>query len=885
MVNKENLFCSQSTLRNESDVEQFFVIKLLNDLGYNEENIHTKKTVSIKTIGKGKTKKEYRPDYLIYINKKIPIICIDVKHPNISPDEGLKDALMYTREINGEYKGKNPIKFCIGTNGISTKIAVWDENEPKLILKHGDFQLNNQKYNELRNAISYNTLKNLKRSVGNKDFFEFIKPDVREINGIFKKCHTLIWKKEKIGPTASFYEFCKLMFIKLDEDKKLKHKRNGKGVLEKEDFIFSYDWIKKEKKIIANPINNILFKNLKDKLEEKIETKNKKRIFEKNEEIKLKPSTIEQVVKLLEHYDLISIDEDLNGRLFETFLSATIRGKELGQFFTPRSVVKFMTKMAHLKIDFQNEKIDTVLDGCCGTGGFLIETMSDLVEKINSNESLTNNQKKSFIEKVRKDCIYGVDASPMISRIARINMYLHGDGGSLIYNLDFLDKKIKIESGIDNELKGECLEYYEMLITENLKFDVVLTNPPFSMRYGIKDPDDEKILEDYYLAKNPDTKKMVASLKSNVMFIERFYELLKPHGKLITIIDESLLTTPSHQAFRDFIKEKFIIKSVISLPENTFVKADTGVKTSILYLVKKENMNEIQPSVFMSLCENVGHNDAGRLEPESNELFSSARNNENFFSKGIIGNFYKFENGEFESKEFDINENVLPNENDWKTFITEFIEEDRLDVKSHSPYLKNLTIFLKNNNNWCFLENLINIEEKESPKLTDFYRLIDLRNIEEKTAKILKINEVEELNSDKLVFKKDELLISLLSPEKGKIILVDDKLNGCVGSTELIPVTIKSEKILMEYLWVILRSKIVLDQWKYQVTGSTPSRYRIGVKELNTTIIPIPDKEIQKSYSKKIIDLIHQNDEVNKTFQNEFEEDEINYINNILKIH
>lgn len=874
----KNKFCTMSALKNESDVEQFFVIRLIHDLGYKDENIHTKGTISIKKIGKGKTKKNYRPDYIIYYNNS-PAIIIDAKSPKENVDEGLNDSLMYAREVNGGYTGKNPIQYCIGTNAKYTKICRWDENSPLITLQFNEFQDSNENYKKLKSVISILGLKETSQDIP-KNEFRFEKPKMKEINGIFKKCHNLIWKREKSGPTAAFYEFCKLMFIKLNEDKKLMLKKANKSFLLMNDFIFSVCWIKQQEKVIPNPVNSILFKNLKNELEEKIEAKEKKRIFEKNEEIDLKPSTIEQIVRLLENCDLISIDEDLNGRLFEAFLSATIRGKELGQFFTPRNVVKFMTKIADLKVDFNNKTIDKILDACSGTGGFLIEAMVDLTTKVRSNNSLTNKEKEQLHKKIRTESIYGVDASKMISRIARINMYLHGDGGSKIYQLESLDKKINIESGINTELKNECLEFKKQIIDNNLKFDVVLTNPPFSMTYQKKEADEREILEEYYLAFDQQTGRMYSSLKSNVMFIERYYELLKPHGKLITIIDESLLNTSSNKQFRNFIKDKFIIKAIISLPENTFVKAGTGVKSSILYLTKRESKEEKQSSVFMAMCNNIGHNDSGKLEPELNELFLIKDESIYDFNKGIIGDFAKFQSGEFKNATYDTK--YLPNEDSWKTFVVDELDADRLDVRFHSPYLKYLREYLKQNK-WDHLGKLINLEKSISPQITDYYRLIDLRDVEQKKARVLRIKEVEELGSEKILFVRGQLLISLLSPEKGKIILVNEKLAGCVGSTEFLPITLNSDKITIEYLWVILRSKIITDQWKYQVTGSTPSRYRIGDREIKETIVPIPSDNLQLEYSSKIIQSIKENDELNSAFEIILKSSEDTYINKIFR--
>ena len=365
-----------------------------------------------------------------------------------------------------------------------------------------------------------------------------------------------------------------------------------------------------------------------------------KRIFDDNEKIKLKPSTIKRVVELLEHYDLYGVDEDLNGKLFETFLSATMRGKALGQFFTPRSVVVFITKMAKLRAD--KEHIDNVLDACCGTAGFLIEAMAQMSEHIEENPSLTDVEKTTLKTKLKEELLYGIDVGegpPPIVRIARINMYLHGDGGSKIFFLDSLDKEMTIEKGIEHEVVDEIKELRDKIFSKKLRFDAVLTNPPFAMRYSKKDEGQKRILEQYDLAYNPVgrdvTKKTRQSLRSSVMFIERYYELLKPHGKLLTVMDESVLNTKSNKVFRDYIRDKFIIRAVISLPQNTFVNTGSGVKTSVLYLVKKEKPEEKQPKVFMAISQNVGHTDSGKLTPEASDL------------DDILEKFRKFELGQF----------------------------------------------------------------------------------------------------------------------------------------------------------------------------------------------------------------------------------------------
>ena len=630
---KKNIFCNKENLRNESDVEQFFVIRLLKELGYKDANIFTKHTLPYHSIGKGLKKRPHRPDYAIKINKILSLI-IEAKHPEKDINEFVQEAQDYAIIVNRGYIGSNPIKYCLITNGIKTQLVLTDQTKPILELTFNDFLDNNEKYKKLKEYISYNSLKNID-NLGN--IFEFNIPKIDILNGVFQICHNIIWRKHKVAPKTAFYEFTKLLFIKLYEDRIINNKMKRGEVVNKNDFKFSLDYIKQLEDRFDNPMNE-LFKKYRDSLEKDVVSGKKKRIFKSDEELNLRPSTIKEIIRLIEHLNLSIVEEDWNGRVFETFLSAVIRGKELGQFFTPRTVVRFMVKMANLKIEYnrKNEeyKPDLILDGCCGTGGFLIFSLSDMFEKIEKIPT----DKEILKQKIRDNCIYGIDASEEdIVPIARMNMYLHGDGGSHIYMADTLDKELYAEKGLPQERIDELTELKKKF-NEGLKFDVVLTNPPFAMKYEIKDKDHKRILKQYDIAYpkgRENSTEIRSSLSSNVMFIERYSDLLNESGKLLTIIDESVLNTDSKAPFREYIRKHFIIKAIISLPKNAFVNADTGVKTSILYLKKKEYPNEEQPPVFMAISRNIGHNNAGKLTLELNDL------------PNILEDFRGFENGKF----------------------------------------------------------------------------------------------------------------------------------------------------------------------------------------------------------------------------------------------
>ena len=643
LPNRTNKFCSLHDLSNESSVEDFFVLPLLKDMDYRNEDIRTKDSIEKIAVSKkgGRKKENYQPDFVLVV-KDSPRVVVDAKATDVDVDEFTYQCRGYCLSLNLRFKEEKPVQHFIISNGRITKLYRWDEEDPLVILDFDDFTDGNPRYEELKNVVGKSTvLNNIQSKRGIQRLFEYSRPDIKDLTGIFTTCHNLIWKKENIGPTDAFYKFAKIMFVKLDQDKKVRADERLKEMvlanepLPLEDVIFSINWIaRREKEGVNNPIDTILFTNLRKELETEVKRGRKKRIFESGEQIDLKGSTIRDVVKLLEHHDLFGIDEDLNGRLFENFLEASIRGRDLGQYFTPRSVVKAMCQMANLKVDFENKEFDRVLDACCGTGGFLIEAMTIQSQKIDSNQSLNSAEQKELKDTMMSDYLFGIEASEKIVRIARINMYLHGDGGSRIYQADSLDKMLAIEKGIDEELKSELEELKGRLVRERIQFDVVLTNPPFAMRYEQEKPDEKEILDQYTLAVK-EGGSLRASLKSNVMFIERYYDLLKDHGKLLTVMDESVLNTSSNKPFRDFIKKHFLVKAVISLPKNTFVNTGSAVKTSILYLVKKKDVSEPQPKTFMAFSENIGHLDSGRASPELNDLSL------------IVEEFHKYERGDF----------------------------------------------------------------------------------------------------------------------------------------------------------------------------------------------------------------------------------------------
>ncbi|MBI4159249.1 N-6 DNA methylase [Candidatus Woesearchaeota archaeon] len=861
-----NLFCDEKNLINEATVESLFVDRLLTFLIFKDENIKRKNSIQILTIGKGSKKEQHKPDYVCFVKSK-PKIVIDAKDPKEDVDDYIYQTSGYSLSLNQKFDNENPVEYFILTNGFILKLFKWDNERPILTLKFKDFEKNNPKLEKLQNIISFKILSKRKPQEI-QDLvkgFEFRKPKSNnEIEAIFRACHQIIWRKDNIKPSEAFPEFAKLSFIKIHYDRKIHDMMRRGEKPKKEDYTFSVDWIEKQEKELNedNPVSNILFKKLREDLEDEIKKGIKKRIFNSNEELNINASTIKEVVRLLEHYNLFGIDEDLNGRMFEAFLSATVRGEALGQFFTPRTVVKCMTQMA--KIKSGKNKIDVVLDGFCGSGGFLIEAMTIMREKIEKNKSLTDKEIENLKDKIVQECLYGIDAdkSPYfkISRIARMNMVMHGDGNNRIYWLpDTLDKNIEIEKSVNKELRQEAEELKAKIKENDLKFDIVLTNPPFSRGYNKNKKDEAKILDKYDIAHKEDTNKL-KSIRSNVLSLEVYRDLLKPHGKLITVMDESVLNSYSGREYRKFIKKYFIVKAVISLPQNAFFNADANVKTSILYLVKKDNEDEEQGDVFMAVSNNIGHSDSGKSDLESCDLlkvydYSHKVVNEKI-DKSILEKFLEYEENGYLEKEDDTAFIIKKEEIATANSEKEDELKGRLDCYSHMPSYKKLLKELKNLEKDGKVELLKGedldvidqMSKEEYDKLkTKTFKYIDIGNTE-KDLGMIRGSEEDLLialpTRARMLIKENDILIPAPVHSASGIIIIPKEYEGQLCSNGFIVIRPKdySEAVL---IYTILKSEFLQKQFFHLQSGI--NQQMITDRNFkNFVYIPIPKKVYDK---------------------------------------
>lgn len=438
-----------------------------------------------------------------------------------------------------------------------------------------------------------------------------------EFSKLLFKCHNIIRNNDKLSPEAAFDEISKILFIKIRYERS-----NEDGqIFSAERFAEnrkSYEKLNKEMGVTdAIPFYQNLFEKTKQDFAND-------HLFEPNDIIKIRENSFEQIVKELEIYNLSTTSDDVKGIAFEKFLGRTFRG-ELGQFFTPRTIVDFMVKV------LDPQEGEYICDPCCGSGGFLIDAFEYVRTKIEKDieqqketikkqfyteayDALPESEKVSIDAKVSDvfavlnreldinnaegrlrslsfDCIYGTDANPRMARTAKMNMIMHGDGHGGVHHHDGL---LNVNGIFEN------------------RFDIILTNPPFGAhvdkslliteadrftdqqkidayvkRYGqaylealkqVNDHIGEPLLSLY------ETGKM--SGLTEVLFIERCLNLLKPGGRMGIVLPEGVLNNTNLQKIRDFVESKARILLVVSIPQDVFIASGATVKPSLLFFKK-----------------------------------------------------------------------------------------------------------------------------------------------------------------------------------------------------------------------------------------------------------------------------------------------------------
>jgi type I restriction enzyme M protein len=280
-----------------------------------------------------------------------------------------------------------------------------------------------------------------------------------------------------------------------------------------------------------------------------------------------KPALLVEAVKTIDEiFEVMDRDsrekgqafQDIQGDVYEYLLSEIATAGKNGQFRTPRHIIKMMADLVQPKLGHK------ITDPACGSGGFLLGAYQYIVTQLARKagaKDLTPDE-DGFVrtsvaatltdkaQSILAETLWGYDIDATMVRLGLMNLMMHGIDEPHIDYKDTLSKSF----------------------TEESEYDIVLANPPFT---GSIDKSD--INENL----------QIATTKSELLFVENIYRLLKKGGTACVIVPQGVLFG-SGKAFKDLrqlLVERCDLKAVITMPSGVF-KPYAGVSTAILLFTK-----------------------------------------------------------------------------------------------------------------------------------------------------------------------------------------------------------------------------------------------------------------------------------------------------------
>jgi type I restriction enzyme M protein len=471
-------------------------------------------TERARTVEENQKLKGQKPDYVLYSTETFkPIAIVEAKRTGQSLEKALEQGIKkYAEPLN--------VKIVFVTDGLFIQAYHLDDK---------DFLYYNS---ELVTEFVPEKRLNLFLEGGSKIFSEKkVTHSKVELIKIFEEANDILRKDGLSEGRERFTEFSNLLFLKLISD--IEKNREEIGEPRKLEKMYCWDEFKdKCSDELYEYVNKIVLPRFEKEYNHTSDIFNKKLLINKPENLQA------IVVKISKIGNLLDTNSDIKGDAFEYFLKNSISvGNDLGEYFTPRHIVKLMVELLDLKFE------ETIYDPCCGTGGFLIEAFKNIKNKC-------KNTPKN-IDILENETVFGREISTT-SRIAKMNMIIMGDGHNNIEQKDSLEYPVKE------------------------KYDIVLTNFAFSQKtdYG-----------SYYDFETTD---------ANPIFIKHIYDCLKKDGRCAVVVPEGLLfdTKKEYVRIRKLLVEQANVVAIIRLHSFVF-KPYTGQPTSILIFEKGSRTKKV----------------------------------------------------------------------------------------------------------------------------------------------------------------------------------------------------------------------------------------------------------------------------------------------------
>lgn len=776
----------------EVEAVQVFCKQLVEDYNYPKEQIQTRPQFHVKARPSD-TKKEYPVDIAVFKNnsKQEDDIYIIVECKRKTRKDGLtqlKDYLLFSK----------------------AKLGVWFNGEERLFVRKIEKE-DGIKFEEIPNIpINKQRL---------EDIGKFHRKDLKPTHNLkatFKAIRNHL-AANTVGATRDevlAQQLINLIFCKIYDEK-----------FTAPDEIISFRaGVSEKPKEVKDRILD-LFDNVKRKYKD---------VLDNSDDITLDEKSIVYVVGELQNYSLIEAKRDVIADAFETFIGHALKGGQ-GQFFTPRNVVKMM-------VDILNPtEEDLIVDPACGSGGFLIDALKHVWEKLDNDAQKYKWSQSNLKEEkiaVAINNIRGIDKDYFLSKVAKAYMTLIGDGKSGIFCEDSL----------------EVIENWSSKTRQKIhlgEFDVLLTNPPFGIKIPVRGEEKLKQFDLGYKWRFDKkkkawekTQKLKEREEPQVLFIERCLSLLKDGGRMAMVLPSGILGNERETYLRNYITEKGNLFAIVELPFETFSPHVT-INTSVLFIQK--GLETKNKDVFISINKYCGHDKKGR--PTENDDIPT------------VANAYKLK--QYNNNNFSIDQESLETNFVAKRYLQKYIDNIDLIRKSihKTTVLGNI---IKTVHNGANIDDASIYTEKESGIPYILVKSITKEGINFENLKHIRKELLTSRDVGKNIVSEATIVMTRAGNAGISANIPPDLVNG-IASGFLINIHVNLDKVDQYYLVGYLNSKYGQLQLERISSGSILQSIRSS--DLKQIEVILPPMKLQKQIGDKIRQSVYSQAEVRKNIQ------------------
>ncbi len=383
-----------------------------------------------------------------------------------------------------------------------------------------------------------------------------------ELKSQINKLWDRFWSGGIANPLTAIEQMSYLIFMKRLEDLDTTHAKRAAARKEQYKSFFAGNedcrwsqWKHLKAEVMLNHVQQVVFpfiKNLHDGDDVLYSQYMKDAVF-----VIPKASLLQEAVAIIDEINMTERNRDTQGDIYEYLLNQLKTSGLNGQFRTPRHIIRMMVELIDPDIG------QTICDPACGTAGFLIAAYAHILRKYTSKDIIEVAEDGSshnligdkIVEKthwnvLKRETFHGFDFDTTMIRIGLMNMILHGIERPNLRYSDTLSKKFE----------------------QKAQYDVVFANPPFAGSIDKSDINDAFKLD---------------SAKTELLFLELFYNLLRMGGKAAVIVPNGVLfgASNAHIQARQMLLEKCQLEAVISMPSGVF-QPYSGVGTAVLVFTK-----------------------------------------------------------------------------------------------------------------------------------------------------------------------------------------------------------------------------------------------------------------------------------------------------------